>query len=95
MISEARLNAEVAELRRMLAEAQAAKRVDAKPMPPHAAAVSAPHGQATPLGGRPAAIELEAAVDQMVIEVKGAYRRHPFAIALGAVAVGFLIGRRR
>ncbi|SFC02467.1 hypothetical protein [Tropicimonas isoalkanivorans] len=95
MISEARLNAEVAELRRMLAESQAAKRAAAKPVPPHAAAASAPRRPITPKAGLPAVTELETVVDQMVGEVKGAYRRHPFAIALGAVAVGFLLGRRR
>ncbi len=96
MTAKARLDVEVAELKRMLAKAQSLKRDEDKASvpPPHAPVATAHHREATPPAAQPGGGDLELMLDGMVDEVKGLYRRHPLVAALGAVAVGFLIGRR-
>lgn len=99
MTSKADLEAEVADLKRMLAEARA-ERAEApghgEPAAEASAEVGAGAGEAgAPLLSAAHLAELEAALGRTLDEAKALHARHPLLSVLAAFALGLALGRRR
>ncbi|WP_116132342.1 hypothetical protein [Tropicimonas sp. IMCC34043] len=95
MATKAELEAELEELKRLLAEAQAAVRTDAADAPDDGDA-AAEGGRLDWALGQIDRTELEALFRRFVSEAKDMHQRNPLlTTAFGALVVGYILGRTR
>lgn len=89
MATKAQLEAELAELRRQLAE-RPLETAEPHPSEPETAAPS--ETLAEPAEGE---TDLDKEIGELISQLDGLPAKHPLLLALGAFAAGYLIGRTR
>ena len=89
MATKAQLEAELAELRQQLAERPAE---NPEPQQAEPEATIPPEFSPEPAEGE---LDLDKEIGELISQLDGLPAKHPLLLALGAFAVGYLIGRTR